>query len=295
VRINHAEDADTASHKTLLKSELTPGWLSFDPRDRTTDVYELTDSKAPAASRAVANPDAYNLALAEDIAKQVGIKLENRDVKSLSIHEITPLAEHDSAPLAQIIRTTLHESDNLYAQQILRTLARHFEAKPQSSNLEDRGLLIERAWLASLGVPLEEVILWDGCGLSRKNYLSPYALSLVLRHMATHANLSPYKDLLSQAVIKPGGTLQFKTGAMDSVRGMTGLIQTSAGKHLAFAALVNGHTTSVSNVRTSISILVDELAQAHLEAPVPESKQEEGASATKNAEAQGPEPDSEEK
>jgi len=275
IRINHAQDADSASDRTLLQSELTLGWISYDPRDRTTDVWELNDSKAPAAARAVANPDLYNLALAEDIARQVGIKFENHEFKPAANSELTTLAEHASAPLAQIIRTTLHESDNLYAQQLLRTLAAHSETKSQSNSLEDRGLLVERAWLAAIGVPLEEVILWDGCGLSRKDYISPYALCLVLRHMSVNENLSPYKDLLSQAAIKPGGQMQFKTGAMDSVRGMTGLLQTSEGKRLAFAALVNGHSTSVSNVRTSISILLSEVEQARIETPVLEKKQNE--------------------
>jgi D-alanyl-D-alanine carboxypeptidase/D-alanyl-D-alanine-endopeptidase (penicillin-binding protein 4) len=274
IRINHAQDVDSASHRTLLQSELTLGWLSYDPKDRTTDVYELNDSKAPAASRAVANPDTYNQALAEDIAKQVGIKFENHDFKPSANAEVTTLAEHDSAPLAQIIRTTLHESDNLYAQQLLRTLAAHTESKSQAANLEDRGLLIERAWLSSIGVPLDEVILWDGCGLSRKDYVTPHALCLVIRHMSTTEGLSPYKDLLTQASIKPGGTMQFKTGAMDSVRGMTGLLQTGEGKRLAFAILVNGHATSVRDVRTSISILVNGLDQARVESQPLENKSE---------------------
>jgi len=279
IRINHAQDADSASDRTLLQSELTLGWLSYDPRDRTTDVWELNNSKAPAAARAVANPDVYNLALAEDIGRQVGIKFENHEFKPDPNSELTILAEHASAPLAQIIRTTLHESDNLYAQQLLRTLAANSETKSQSTSLEDRGLLIERAWLASIGVPLEEVILWDGCGLSRKDYISPYALCLVLRHMAVNERLAPYKDLLTQATIKPGGQMQFKTGAMDSVRGMTGLLQTSQGKRLAFAALVNGHATSVSNVRTSISILLSQLDQVRIESPVLDKSQPEAGKA----------------
>jgi serine-type D-Ala-D-Ala carboxypeptidase/endopeptidase (penicillin-binding protein 4) len=274
IRINHAQDADTASDRTLLQSELTLGWISYDPRDRTTDVWELNDSKAPAAARAVANPDMYNLALAEDIGRQVGIKFEKDEFKPAANSELTTLAEHDSAPLSQIIRTTLHESDNLYAQQLLRTLGVHSESKSQA-NLEDRGLMVERAWLAGIGVPLDEVILWDGCGLSRKDYVSPYALCLVLRHMAVNENLAPYAALMTQASIKPGGQMQFKTGAMDSVRGMTGLLQTSQGKRLAFGALVNGHSTSVSNVRTSISILLSELEQARVESPVIDKSQSE--------------------
>jgi len=90
--------------------------------------------------------------------------------------------------------------------------------------------------------------------------------------MASNDNLSPYLGLMTQAVIKPQGSMCFKTGAMDSVRGMTGLLQTSQGKRLAFAALVNGHATSVRDVRTSISILVNGLDQAHIEAAPAETK-----------------------
>jgi serine-type D-Ala-D-Ala carboxypeptidase/endopeptidase (penicillin-binding protein 4) len=271
IKINHADDTDTAFLKTLLKSELTMGWLSFTKEDRTTNVYSLKDAREPATLRAVANPDTYNLALLEDMLKAAGIKIENQklssqnDVKNNG--QTTVLSEHVSKPLAQIIRTTLHESDNLYAQQLLRTLAAESDSKSHTNNLEDRGLLIERSWLSSFGVPLEEVILWDGCGLSRKDFVSPYALTTVIRYMATHENLKPYLGLLKAGQIKPAGGIQFKTGAMDSVRGITGLLENALGQRLAFAILVNGHTTSVENLRTSLSSIISQLAQAKLDLP----------------------------
>jgi len=286
IKVNHAEDTDTAFLKTLLKSELTMGWLSFTKEDRTTNVYSLKDAREPATLRAVANPDTYNLALLEDMVKAAGIKIENQKLSSLidlkNKGKTIVLSEHFSKPLAQIIRTTLHESDNLYAQQLLRTLAIESDSKSQTNNLEDRGLLIERSWLSSFGAPREEVILWDGCGLSRKDLVSPYALTTVIRYMATHDNLKPYLGLLKAGQIKPAGNIQFKTGAMDSVRGITGLLENALGKRLAFAILVNGHTTSVEDLRTSLSTIISQLAEARLDLPT-------GANAVKTRTAQGEE------
>jgi D-alanyl-D-alanine carboxypeptidase/D-alanyl-D-alanine-endopeptidase (penicillin-binding protein 4) len=260
-KVHRAEDADSANQRTLLKSEMTLGWLSFDEKEKTTKVFQLNNEKPAFASRTVANPDLYNLALMEDIMQVAGLKIEKKIFKPDAAAKPALLAGHQSMPLAQIIRTTLHESDNLFAQQLLRTLAFESAEKTLKGSLEDRALLIERRWLASFGVPADEVVLWDGCGLSRKDLVSPHILNMVVRHMYAQPALSAYIGLLKQGSIKPSGDFQFKTGAMDSVRGIVGLMRTGAGKRFCFAILVNGHTTSVRDLRTSIDLLINLLAR----------------------------------
>ena len=256
---------DNALQKTLIQSDLTLGWLNYNKSEKTVHVYTQDESKGVMASRVVANPDAFNLALAEEIAKGLGLHFGYRNFSETPSTTLHTLAVHESQPLAKIIRTTLHESDNLYAQQILRTIGAEVDLKAHAPTLEETGLLKERSWLASIGVPIQEVILWDGCGLSRKDFISPYSLNMVLRHMAA-ANKG-YVELMTPATIQPRGSFNFKTGSMDSVRGITGLLEMQDGKRLAITVLVNGHTPAVGILRTSLGILISQMAQAKVEIP----------------------------
>lgn len=269
--VKGAKQAEDALKKTLLAAEYTPGWLTFEPEDRSVTVYQAGEHAGAQALKAVANPDEYNQALITEMATQAGFKIgghsfENNDGPTMI------LCEHESQPLAQIIKLTLKESDNLYAQQLLRTLGMS-QANTNAKialNLEQRGLQKIKSWLESIGVPKEEVVLWDGCGLSRKNYVSPYALNIVLRHMALHPSTGGFISLLTQGTITPKGSYQFKTGAMDSVRCVAGVLTNFEGKRLLLSVLVNGHTPSVRDVRTSIGTLINQLAQAKVD---PEPKE----------------------
>ncbi len=267
---------DNAIEKTLVQSDLTVGWISYNPKEKNVEVFVQDETKPLMASRVVANPDAFNLALVEDALKSAGLKIDKRDLKDEQRGVPVVLAQHDSDALALIIRTCLHESDNLYAQQLLRTIGAQNDTKLHGT-LEEVGLIKEKQWLASAGVPTDEVVLWDGCGLSRKDFVSPYALCCVLKHMASNSALSPYLSLLTTATIKPQGSFQFKTGAMDSVRGLTGLLQMPDGRKLALAIMVNGHSPSVRDLRTSLGILVSQLSQAKIDLSHPAAKPEETA------------------
>lgn len=273
---------ENALQKTLIQSDLTLGWLNYNKSEKSVHVFTQDESKGIMASRVVANPDAFNLALAEEIAKGMGLHFGNRTISEAPNANLHTLSVHESQPLAKIIRTTLHESDNLYAQQILRTIGSEVEIKAHAPTLEETGLLKERSWLASIGVPIQEVVLWDGCGLSRKDFISPYSLNMVLRHMATSSSKG-YIELLTPATIQPRGSFNFKTGSMDSVRGITGLLEMQDGKRLAITVIVNGHSPAVGVLRTSLGILVSQMAQAKVEIPKANPDEDKETSGNNNS------------
>ena len=264
--VSGAAESTNALSKTLLASDYTPGWLSFENNSHSVSVWRAKSPDGSQPLKVVANPDAYNMALVNDMAGQLGIKAQGHANWFVGLRANSVLIDHESAPLARILKTTLKESDNLYAQQILRTLGLSQPSKDSKNplNLEQRGLQKIISWLETLGVPSHEVVLWDGCGLSRKDCISPHALNTVLRHMALHAETSSYLALLNRATISPQGSFQFKTGAMDSVRGITGILENFEGRRFAFTVLINGHSPSVSELRTSIGALINQLAQAQM-------------------------------
>src|SRR5208283_1710507 len=109
--------------------------------------------------------------------------------------------------------------------QMLRTLGllKPLNKSLETATLEDRGLARMHAWLAGAGLNEDEVVIFDGCGLSRKNAITPHALNTVLRHMAGTSGNGPYIDLLTHEGEGNARTFRYKTGSMDSVRSICGI------------------------------------------------------------------------
>lgn len=248
--------------RSLMKSEVASAWLTYDPGNKTIRTYcgDGTSQKSPLL---VADPDEYNIALVEQALADKGIKVEksalmSRDKGNTGDGATTLIAEHISNPLSKICTITLHESDNLYAQQLLRTLGMLTAEQTEKSKnkeddvtLEQRGLYRLTTWLSAAGVPGAESVILDGCGLTRKNGLSPHALNTVLKHMAGPTVTGPYLSLL-----KNGDNYRYKTGSMDTARSITGVVTTAGGQNLAVTIMVNNHTPSIKDLRAALGEMI---------------------------------------
>lgn len=290
----------------VLSADLASAFLIFDESTQTAKLCRGIASGSngkpdPKVHKdgpfVVANPTAFNLALFSSTLAESGVEFDRRILRDskvpgfLAKQPTLVLAEHSSKPLPQLIKLCLYESDNLYAQQFLRTIAQiglnadkqggGKLASKRTSDLEERGLARIGQWLSSIAVPNAEVILFDGCGLSRKNSVTPHALNLVLRYMAQKH--PEYLDLLrSQGAGKgESGRFRFKTGAMETVRGITGVLDTAQGKKLAVTVLVNGHKASVSDVRIVIADLIERLRRVNIKEA--NSKEDNNADKTPTA------------
>lgn len=256
---------------SLILSAINNGtgqsWVSFNPDKQTVELWQPGGSVM--GGLVVGNPNSYNLAIFKKLLTQAGIKINEKPGDRLlkaGDHKPATIAEHQSEPLTSMVRLCLKESDNLYAQQILRTLGASApgnlsgqEAATSSSGagtLEARGIAVLTRWLAGIGVTSGDVILYDGCGLSRKNCFTPHALNIVHRYMSANP---AYINVMPCDTEKPQGSFHYKTGAMDSVRTITGILMTGAGEPLALTVMVNAHTPSIRQVKASMQSLISHL------------------------------------
>ena len=88
------------------------------------------------------------------------------------------LASHRSPPLSDIAGTLMGVSQNLYAETLLRTLDQ--DHRPRTA---EAGRDVMREVLESWGVDPSRVIVADGSGLSRYNYVTARTLVDVLQRM----------------------------------------------------------------------------------------------------------------
>jgi serine-type D-Ala-D-Ala carboxypeptidase/endopeptidase (penicillin-binding protein 4) len=271
-----AGDNFNALERSLLNSEEAAGWLTYNPYSREMLGYigAGVSTKSPLS---ITDPNEFNTALAIDMMDSMGVhtgKLQNSAAGEL-------LGEHMSKPLPILIEHCLHKSDNLFAQQLLRTLALPApNAKGSAANaplLEDSGLSRLSHWLSSIGVPQQEAVLLDGCGLSRKNGISPHALNMVLKYMAGPKVDGPFLGLLkSSGTVTKKGQFLFKTGSMDTVRSIAGVLGTAGGQQLAVAIIINDHIQNVKGLGGTLTDLVSLLNEitniAYIPVKTPDGK-----------------------
>lgn len=158
----------------------------------------------------------------------------------------TILAERDSPPLIEIVRVLNKVSQNLHAEILLRTVAK----QQTGVGSLDGGLKIEQKFLTSIGIPLGDVLVDDGSGLSRENLVTPRAVVGLLQYVRQQ----PWGDAFVTTLPVAGldGTLehrlngtpaeshiQAKTGSVARVQAISGFATTLRGEHLIFSMFDN--------------------------------------------------------
>jgi serine-type D-Ala-D-Ala carboxypeptidase/endopeptidase (penicillin-binding protein 4) len=178
------------------------------------------------------------------------------------------IAAIDSAPLAELLVEVNQESNNLYAEALLRSL-KNQSSTPHSSL--EAGLEAVKITLTNMGIDPDSYILVDGSGLSRRNLVSPEAIVQTLQSMAQLPNETTYRNSLSVAGISGTlrnrfqdsqitGRLQGKTGYLSSAVALSGYLQPPNYSPLAFSILLNAFELPLNQVRQSIDDIVETLA-----------------------------------
>lgn len=235
----------------------------------------------------ITEPTAFFSHVLRETFLREGISVEGHamDVDRLSIKpeyedaSVRQVASHRSPPLRQLIRTMNQESHNLYAEQLLRTLAVENapdtnEAFPEGSSR--LGALAVRASLAdAAGIDTSRVQLAGGSGLSRKNLVSPQAFARLLTHLWTDADSSA-RTAFYQSLPTGGknGTLEYrfgdgspargnvraKTGTLSNVSALSGYVRSQGGTPYAFVILCNHHMADWEDPRAAQDAIVNLLA-----------------------------------
>jgi len=217
---------------------------------------------------AVVNPANNFLQHFQQVLAAEGIPVKQALVASVSGNFNQELATVESPPLAQLVRETNRESNNLYAEVLLRLLGKVTDKVPQQQEDTDEiGLKELKTALTQLGVNPNSYILADGSGLSRHNLISPEALVQTLRFMANSPAASIYRQSLP--IAGESGTLknrlnstpnrvilQAKTGTLSGVSALSGYIEVPDYEPLVFSIIVNQSDLSAASMRSATDEIV---------------------------------------
>jgi D-alanyl-D-alanine carboxypeptidase/D-alanyl-D-alanine-endopeptidase (penicillin-binding protein 4) len=238
-----------------------------------TRTLEVTGS-VPKADRdyvrsvAVDNPTRTFLAAFRDALARAGITVTGgvADVDEIADEPPSPrrvLHTHESPPLREIGVRLMKVSQNLFAETLLSRIGLGSDVPDPDPLIAARGVY-ERT-LARWGVPVEDVIVADGSGLSRYDYVTAAALVTVLTRMAQEPRDAAAFEATMPIMGIDGtlerrlrntplqGRIRAKTGTISNVRALAGYMTTGAGERLAFAIIANNFKARAS----TIDVVVD--------------------------------------
>jgi len=219
-----------------------------------------------------------------------GVKIEgearSRDFRVAGSDKFDPqqafeLAQENSAALTQIARHTNKESDNLYAELILRTLGKERGAsapdpdprKNRERGDDEAGTAVVKAWLDRNGVVTDDLAIRDGSGLSRLDLVTPEATVGLLVAIARTNSATPFRDSLPIAgrdgtlggrLSREAGRIFAKTGTLTYDHSLSGYAVTRSNEVLAFSIFCNDASGGSNPVRVidQIAGLIAELGFA---------------------------------
>jgi D-alanyl-D-alanine carboxypeptidase/D-alanyl-D-alanine-endopeptidase (penicillin-binding protein 4) len=215
------------------------------------------DSKPVIEYVSIADPTLFFLTVLREVFEQKGISVKGK-IGSISIAEKIILAEnlsllftHESVPLHMIVKELNKNSNNFYAEQILKTIGLEVYNYGSSEN----GAKASKELFATMGINPDNMIMVDGSGLSRLNLVSPRQIVNLLTFLYSSDQFNPFYNSLPIGGVD--GTLanrmkrssaennvRAKTGFNENVSSLSGYLKTIGGETLAFSIMINNFLAS---------------------------------------------------
>jgi len=221
-----------------------------------------TDHKPHEQFISIENPTLYAVTVLKETLEEKGIICHGnpRDIDDMNITERTEFykdwkvaASYLSPPLSELVTVVNKESNNFYADQLLKTLGKEYIGAGSFSN----GIAVEKEFLGGIGINPEQFKAYDGSGLSRHDLVTPMQIATLLKYMRYHPEFNLFYSSLPVAGVD--GTIRnrmrntaaehivhAKTGTIRYVRALSGYVTSRDNEEFVVAILVNHYTTPSS-------------------------------------------------
>ena len=246
-------------------------------RDRTGRVIyvkgQLRAGAAPEfAAASIANPGNYLIQKFRNALTAAQINVAKTTVVKTSPAppgEIE-LASWQSPPLADLLKETNQESNNVFAETLFKSVGK--AQNPSNTDAFASGGTAVKSVLAPLGINPNRYSMADGSGLSRRNRASAEAFVQTLQGMAQSPNAQAFRNSL--AIAGTSGTLKSrfrntgvqgrfagKTGTLTGATSLSGYLTPPNYAPVVVSILANYSGASVTTVRSAMDEMVLTLAQ----------------------------------
>ncbi len=206
--------------------------------------------------------EAFKLALSSrGISVRDGADDGDDVMRAMGVEQRQVLAKHLSAPLSELAGGFLKPSQNFYGEMILKTIGRRGgDGTTAQIGTTATGRRAALESLAKWGIAADGLVMYDGSGLSRYNYITSDGVITLLKKVWSDEKLrGPFVAALP--VGGHDGTLsnrmknseldrrvQAKTGSIANVRSLSGFLETTSGERLVFSMIANHFTAPASQI-----------------------------------------------
>lgn len=246
-RFDESYRRELGSNRIYLRSTLPEGYYETEPLS-------------------VHNPSRFFVDTFKRYLERQGIAVRgqlllSREPVDWSAPGFSELDTHQSKPLHTMITRLNRESDNFYAEMLLKNLASIEYGVPGSTEL---GLKVVKNFMNTNGFDTTAVILRDASGMAPASLLRTSELNQFLYDVQSKPYFQYYVNSLSVGSIN--GTLRYrfhnnsvsdnfmgKTGFLSGVRSLSGYLDTRNGERLIVTIATNNYT-----VRTAVVDLIHE-------------------------------------
>lgn len=242
-------------------------------RDRTNGFLIRVEGQLQAgslsepAAASIANPGNYLVEKFRQalLANQIAMT-ESTVVKTIAAAPgEVELLTLESPPLSDLLKETNQNSNNVYAEALLKTLGT--VQNPRAQDATESGIVAVKAILAPLGVHPNSYQMVDGSGLADQNRATSTALVQTLQAIAQSSNAQVFRASLPVAGVSgtlsdrfrgtvAQGQLQAKTGTITGVVALSGYLTPPSYPPLAFSILANDPKISASHLRIAVDEIV---------------------------------------
>jgi len=252
----------------INEQTITPAGSEFDESYRrelgSNTIYlrsTLPEGYYETEPLSIHNPTLYFIDTFKRYLQRRGIEvrgqlLTNRDPINWNAPGFTELHTHRSAPLYTMIDRLNKESDNFYAEMLLKYLAADHYGVQGSTEL---GLQVVKGYMNAAGFDSANVTLRDASGMAPATQLKAKELNRFLVNIEQKPYFDSYYSSLS--VGGRNGTLQYrfqnsplqdnfrgKTGFLSGVRTLSGYMDSAGGERLIVTIATNNYTARTAVV-----------------------------------------------
>ncbi|OFX73025.1 MAG: D-alanyl-D-alanine carboxypeptidase/D-alanyl-D-alanine-endopeptidase [Bacteroidetes bacterium GWE2_29_8] len=214
----------------------------------------------------IPDPPYFCSLLLYDKLKSSGIDIEKQcqktiDIESSSLDKQRFVLNVQKSPLLKdIIEKTNFKSINFYAETLLRLCGYKTYKLGSNSN----GIKAILNYYEKEGIKTNGVSMYDGCGLSPKNMVTPSVFTDVLILASKEDFFDDFYNSLPSPTdasstlkrilqdYKYAGNLRAKSGYITGVRSYTGYFKNNNGELFAFSIIFNNYTCSNAEIRNKI-------------------------------------------
>lgn len=194
---------------------------------------------------AVKNPRLQATQLIGEALEKLDIKLKGKIVFNKITPNMVKLAHHSSEPLYVLLKPILSESNNLYAESIIKTLGSNLYGE---GSFKTGSSAVQKVLTDMTGVDFKSARILDGSGESRYNLITPQHLARLLYYMQREYLLAGhFRNALAMSGMN--GTLQkrfskiphmqAKTGSVSGTSTLAGYFTTNKKRDLIIAIMIN--------------------------------------------------------